>query len=63
MTLYNYGMSQRPFSLGAQPNGVEVWEDGSEGYWSYVYYKTELTEQQVKDYELTYLGEIKTIKL
>lgn len=52
-----YGMRLRPFSIGCQPSGVaEVSEDDSGKYWNILYYKRKLTDEEVHDYELDYIG-------
>lgn len=56
-----YGMRLRGFSPGCQPmNGLMRREDDHAGnYWDILFYSRELTEQEIKDYELDYLGEIR----
>lgn len=54
---YIYGMRLRGFSIGCQPSGVaEVSEDSSGRYWNILYYKRKLTEAEINDYELDYIG-------
>lgn len=54
---YVYGMRLRPFSIGCQPSGVaEVSEDSSGRYWNILYYKRRLTDVEISDYELDYIG-------
>ena len=54
MKRYRYGMRLRGFSPGCQPMdgllGRE--EDTSRKYWDILVYDRELTEQEVRDYEL-----------
>lgn len=52
--MYTYGMRLRGFSIGCQPmNGlIECEPDKSGKYYDILYYGRELTEQEVKDYEL-----------
>lgn len=51
-------MRLRGFSPGAQPKGVvDVYNDPSGRYWCIIVYARKLTEQEVRDYELDYLGE------
>lgn len=59
--MYRYGMRLRGFSIGCQPNvGLErVEEDETGKYWNVLIYARKLTESEVKDYELDYLGETK----
>lgn len=56
--LYKYGMRLRGFSLGCQPmNGlIEYDPDESGKYWDILYYGRPLTEKEIRDYELDYLG-------
>ena len=58
MMMYKYGMRLRPYSLGCQPkNGlVSVYLDNR--YWNILIYNRKLTDQEVSDYELDYLGEM-----
>lgn len=60
--MYKYGMKERGYSIGCQPSGVidcENFSNKSNGYWSYIYYKEKLNDEQVRRYELDYLGEVK----
>lgn len=62
MTLYRYGMKHRGVSVGAQPKGFLFFEDMDKdwcGYYSYVFYDRKLTPQELRDYEIEYLGEVK----
>lgn len=58
--IYGYGMRLRGFAPGCQPmKGLIDWKDLDEekcGYYSLLYYDRKLTEQEVRDYELDYLG-------
>lgn len=56
--MYKYGMRLRPFSIGCQPMDglVEVMVDNR--YWNILIYDRKLTDQEVSDYELDYLGEV-----
>ena len=58
MKSYKYGMRLRPFSIGCQPMDglVEVMVDNR--YWNILIYDRKLTDQEVSDYELDYLGEV-----
>ena len=57
--MYIYGMKERGCSPGAQP------KDGFDGYiesydpryYDLIYYKRMLTEEEISEYELEYLGE------
>lgn len=58
--MFKYGMRLRGYSIGAQPVGVVKHKDFSSkenGYYSYIYYKDELSEKEIKMYDLDYLGE------
>lgn len=62
MTKYAYYMTQRPFSIGAQPkegfveaedfDGEKYIEDIDRKAWSRIVYDRELTEQEIEQYEL-----------
>lgn len=56
--LYKYGMRLRGFSLGCQPmNGfVERQDDTTRKYHDILLYNRQLTEEELKNYELDYLG-------
>lgn len=55
---YKYGMRLRGFSIGCQPmNGLLTAEDGDREYYSYLYYERKLTDKELKDYELDFIGE------
>ena len=64
MSNYRYGMRLRGFSPGAQPReGLLYAEDGSDKvstygrmYHNILVYRRRLTEQELRDYELDYLG-------
>ena len=61
---YRYGMRLRGFSPGAQPkDGLMYAEDGSDKvstygrlYHNILVYNRRLSEQELRDYELDYLG-------
>lgn len=62
MTKYAYYMTQRPFSIGAQPkegfveaedfDGKKYIEDIDRKAWSRIVYDRELTEQEIEQYDL-----------
>lgn len=53
---YIYGMRLRGFSPGAQPKGVKsCHEDITGKYYDLLEYDRELTEKEVKDYELDFI--------
>ena len=56
-----YGMRLRGFSPGCQPmKGLVRREDDHAGnYWDILFYNRELSETELKEYELDYLGEIR----
>lgn len=56
--MYKYGMRLRGFSIGCQPMmGLNEWKDTDGKYYSILWYNRELTEQEVKEYELDRLEE------
>ena len=56
---YKYGMRLRGFSIGCQPMGgfYERRNDPSDRYHDVLVYDRKLTHQELRDYELDYLGE------
>lgn len=55
--VYRYGMRLRGFSIGCQPKGVLDREDDATGkYYDILVYDRKLTEKELEDYELDYLG-------
>ena len=53
-----YGMRLRGYSPGAQPRGVKQRLDDRSGrYYDIIIYDHALTDKEVRDYELDYLGE------
>lgn len=58
-TFYKYGMRLRGFSPGCQPKGVAERQDDETGkYWDIIIYNRKLTDKDVRDYELDFLGEV-----
>lgn len=57
--MYAYGMRLRGFSIGCQPSRgfVDAMPDKSRKYWDILFYDRELTEKEIGDYELDFLGE------
>lgn len=57
-TLYFvYGMRLRGFAIGCQPmNGLFAHKDGNGKYYDILYYVRRLTDEEVRNYELDYLG-------
>ena len=54
---YMYGMRLRGFSPSAQPKGVTERRDDTTGrYHDIILYPFRLSDAQVRDYELDYLG-------
>lgn len=55
---YRYGMRLRGFSIGCQPKeGLIRREDDASGrYYDILAYDRRLTEQELEDYDLDYLG-------
>lgn len=60
MKKYKYGMRLRGFSLGCQPmQGLIRREDDETGkYHDILVYRRKLSENETKNYELDYLGEV-----
>lgn len=58
-TIYSYGMRLRGFSPGCQPKEgfVERRDDISGLYYDVLVYDRKLTDKEVNDYELDYIGE------
>lgn len=56
--MYRYGMRNRGFSPACQPKeGFYKREDDPDGkYFDIIIYTRKLTEAELKDYELDYLG-------
>lgn len=56
--MHKYGMRLRGFSIGCQPmkGFVERQDDTSGKYWDILVYDRELTQQELEEYELDYLG-------
>ena len=56
---YKYGMRLRGFSIGCQPMDgfVERLDDPSNRYHDILVYDRPLTEKEVADYELDFIGE------
>lgn len=61
MTKHFYGMKARPLSIGCQPKDYErVVEFAVKGkYYDIIAYTRKLTDEEVKDFELDYLGTVK----
>lgn len=55
---YKYGMRVRGFSIGSQPmDGFYERIDSIDGkYWDIIVYDRELTEKEIKDYQLDFIG-------
>ena len=57
---YKYGMRLRGFAPGCQPmeglTFVMQTDRGKEKYWSVLGYDRKLTEKEMKDYELDFIG-------
>ena len=57
--LYKYGMRLRGFAPMCQPmGGLCIARDGNNKYYNYLYYERKLTDKEIEDYELDYLGEV-----
>lgn len=57
---YAYGMRARGFSIGCQPmeNFVERLDDTSKSFYDILIYSQKLSDKEVEQYELSYLGKI-----
>jgi hypothetical protein len=56
--MYVYGMRLRGFSPGCQPmDGLYAVMEGSRKYHSILIYRRELTDEEIKDYELDRISE------
>ena len=56
--MYLYGMRLRGFSIGCQPSGVlKRMDDVSGKYWDIIAYERKLTDAEILDYDLDYIGE------
>lgn len=59
---YTYGMRLRPFSIGCQPmDGLIGCRAGNDpvksGYWDILEYSRKLSDKELDDFDLDYLGE------
>lgn len=58
MKEYVYGMRLRGFSPGCQPmEGLLEWRDGGNQYHDLLVYNRKLTDKEMRDYELDFIGE------
>lgn len=58
MKEYVYGMRLRGFSPGCQPmEGLKERRDGGTQYHDLLVYNRKLTDKEISDYELDYIGE------
>lgn len=56
--MYLYGMRLRGYSIACQPSGVkERIDDESGRYWDIIAYEQKLTDSEIADYDLDYIGE------
>ena len=55
---YRYGMRLRPFSIGCQPmEGLDRCEDDpSRKYWDILVYTRKLSYEELKEFELDFIG-------
>lgn len=60
MVMYKYGMRLRGFSIGCQPMKgiIEGKDDPSGKYWSILTYSRKLSDDELRNYELDYIGEV-----
>lgn len=56
--MFKYGMRLRGFSIGCQPREgfIERQDDPTGRYWDILIYGRKLTADEVREYELDYLG-------
>lgn len=55
--LYVYGMKYRGYAPGCQPRGAaERWDDFTGKYHDLVVYDRALSDAEISDYELEYIG-------
>ena len=55
--IFLYGMRLRGFSPGAQPKGViNRYDDPTGKYWDIIQYDRKLTDEEVRQYSLDFLG-------
>lgn len=55
--MHKYGMRLRGYSPGCQPMDGLLFVMDDKRYWNILIYNRKLTDQEVSDYELDYLGE------
>ena len=57
--MFKYGMRLRGFSIGCQPmDGFYERQDDPTGwYWDILIYSRKLSDKELKDYELDFIGE------
>lgn len=54
--IYKYGLKSRGVSIGCQPNGFIYFQDTDKsetGYYGFVFYARQLSNEELKKYELT----------
>lgn len=60
--MYKYGMRLRSFGIGCQPKDGYIYREPYEGfkhsdkYWDVIFYNRELSEKEMEDYELDFVG-------
>jgi hypothetical protein len=57
---YAYGMKLRGFSIGCQPKEglIERIDDTSDTFYDILIYGRKLSDKEISDYELVYLGKL-----
>lgn len=56
--MFKYGMRLRGFGIGCQPTGFVNHKDvDSDDYYSFIWYQRKLTEEELEQFDLDYLGE------
>lgn len=56
--IFKYGMRARGIAPMCQPKDIYDWadDDTSSGYYSFLWYKRKLTNEELREYELDFLG-------
>lgn len=57
--MFLYGMRLRDFSIGCQPmeGFLKRMDDASGRYWDVIAYNRPLTDSEIENYDLDYIGE------
>lgn len=59
MKVFIYGMRLRGFSIGCQPTKNLIYrkDDNTKKYYDLLVYDVKLTDKEIEDYELDYIGQ------